>query len=126
MNREEHLQRIVAKCRELLAIAEKPLLARVQKCGCIVCKCDSETSCYGCGAKNCGNHALGQIPEPVYKPHCAGPAEAGWKATIAAIEINQIRAAWIAPCKAFPHGAPDNVSASTLNAIIAAWPEELL
>jgi hypothetical protein len=122
MNREEHLQRIVAKCRELLAIAEKPLLARVQKCGCIVCKCDSEISCYGCGAKDCGNHALGQIPEPVYKPHCAGPAEAGWGATIAAIEgLNEMRC----------HYGPINIMLTALldeqeSNIIAAWPEELL
>lgn len=112
MNPQDHLQKIKSKCEQLLAIAEKPLLARNQKCGCVVCICDSDTHCFGCGAKNCGNHALGQIPEPVYQPHCTGPAEAGWRATIAAIDWLQTPGIWT-----------DGVLRKS---IIAAWPEELL
>lgn len=43
------------------------ILARDQPCGCIVCKCHDEEHCYGCGAKNCGTHKVGQIPNPVYE-----------------------------------------------------------
>jgi hypothetical protein len=148
MTREEHLQRIAAKCRELLAIAEKPLLARNQKCGCVVCIYDSDTNCYECSTKNCGNHALGQIPEPVYQPHCAGPDEAGWNATIAAIEqARQVIACYEAArieglnerlCESqyepgtlrdlverrLSYGETEAIN--LLDSIIAAWPEELL
>lgn len=119
MTTQEHLQKIKSKCEQLLAIAEKPLLARNQKCGCVVCICDSDTHCFGCGAKNCGNHALGQIPEPVYQPHCTGPAEAGWKATIAAIE-------WLVPEAKLSPLASAAIARQVLEAIIATWPEELL
>jgi len=43
-----------------------PELARHQPCGCIVCRCESDEQCSGCGAKNCGTHAVGEIPNPVY------------------------------------------------------------
>lgn len=34
---------------------EQPLrLAREQPCGCLVCTCEDEERCHGCGAKNCG------------------------------------------------------------------------
>jgi len=42
-------------------------LARNQPCGCVVCRCEDEHRCGGCGAKNCGTHPVGQIPNPVYK-----------------------------------------------------------
>ena len=41
-------------------------LARHQPCGCVVCICEDEIKCYGCGAKNCGTHIPGEIPNPVY------------------------------------------------------------
>jgi hypothetical protein len=31
-----------------------PILAREQPCGCIVCRCEDEQHCHGCGAKKCG------------------------------------------------------------------------
>lgn len=43
-----------------------PELARNQPCGCVVCVCEGETQCFGCGAKNCGTHPVGQMPNPVY------------------------------------------------------------
>lgn len=41
-------------------------LARHQPCGCIVCYCEHETQCQGCGAKHCGTHPVGQFPAPAY------------------------------------------------------------
>lgn len=50
--------------------AEQPAvngeLARHQPCGCVVCICEHETQCLGCGAKHCGTHSVGQIPQPVF------------------------------------------------------------
>ena len=54
-----------ARIREL----EEPRLAREQPCGCIVCRCEGTEKCYGCGAKNCGTHPPGHIPNPVYVDH---------------------------------------------------------
>jgi len=41
-------------------------LIKHQKCGCIVCTCEDEKQCHGCGAKHCGTHVLGEIPNPIY------------------------------------------------------------
>jgi hypothetical protein len=61
-----------------------------------------------------------------YIVSCAGPAEAGWRATIAAIDgLLRIESDGVS---ADPYEACDHPSWSleTINAIIAAWPEELL
>jgi len=50
------------ECRELLhevmaALAQQPeaKLAREQPCGCVICVCEDEKQCHGCGARHCGN-----------------------------------------------------------------------
>ena len=52
-----------AQTREKLAIAERDqklaaitgrVRARQQPCGCVVCHCDGQERCHGCGAKSCG------------------------------------------------------------------------
>jgi hypothetical protein len=45
----------------------KPLLARNQPCGCIVCICSDPDRCHGCGSHHCGKHEVGDIPNPVYE-----------------------------------------------------------
>jgi hypothetical protein len=42
-------------------------LAKYQPCGCVVCSCEDDIQCTGCGAKNCGTHKVGEIPNPVKK-----------------------------------------------------------
>jgi len=37
-------------------------LARNQPCGCVVCQCEDDNQCQGCGAKHCGTHPVGEIP----------------------------------------------------------------
>lgn len=32
-----------------------PALAKHQPCGCVICTCEDEQQCQGCGAKHCGN-----------------------------------------------------------------------
>ncbi len=44
----------------------QPMLTKHQPCRCVICTCEHETQCHGCGAKHCGTHPVGQIPEPVY------------------------------------------------------------
>ena len=41
-------------------------LAREQPCGCLVCICEDEEHCHGCGARFCGNHFshVDRIPNP--------------------------------------------------------------
>lgn len=54
---------------EAQAKRSKPELARVQPCGCVVCYCENQERCLGCGAKYCGTHEVGEIPNPVYIDH---------------------------------------------------------
>ena len=35
--------------------AEAEALAKYQPCGCVICTCEDEKQCHGCGAKHCGN-----------------------------------------------------------------------
>ena len=54
---------------------QPPALARYQPCGCVVCTCEHETQCQGCGAHHCGTHPVGQFSEPAYQqpaPDVAG------------------------------------------------------
>jgi len=42
------------------------VLARSQPCGCITCWCEDDHQCQGCGAKSCGGHEVGDIPNPIF------------------------------------------------------------
>jgi len=79
------LTKIKERCQELFGIEEsKPrYLARLQPCGCIVCYCEDDERCHGCGAKVCGAHPAGALQNPVY---VANPFVAALKSTIAAID----------------------------------------
>lgn len=48
-------------------------LARQQPCGCVVCYCENQERCLGCGAKYCGTHEVGEMPNPVYADHIPFP-----------------------------------------------------
>ncbi len=48
---------------------KEPRLARNQPCGCIICNCEDEERCNGCGSKSCGTHEVGKIPNPVFEQH---------------------------------------------------------
>lgn len=69
--RYEYLVRIVRAMQAALKERAAPetserLLARQQPCGCIVCTCDDDHRCQGCGAKHCGTHPVGELPNPRY------------------------------------------------------------
>ena len=61
---------IAADIRSIIISApgEKALvLAKNQPCGCVICTCDNEKQCMGCGSRNCGQHAFGDLPEKAYE-----------------------------------------------------------
>lgn len=114
MNTQDHLQRIKAKCQELLAIAEKRTPGEWKSCngqkGTIIRRKSANVigepqdvaRAWNCWRKD-GNAA--------FIASCAGSAEAGWRVTIAAID----------DAKNYPA-----VNQCLVRKIIAAWPEELL
>ena len=114
MDKQEHLNRIKAKCLTNLALAEKRTHGKwntesdwprvMSKSGHQVAMC-----CPSLAARFKGD----ATPDSAYIAACAGPAEAGWRSTIAAIEAAESlgNTAW-------------GVALSA--AILAAWPEELL
>ena len=64
MSDSKHLAEMVEKCGGE-GYAERTL-AREQPCGCLVCICEDEEHCHGCGARFCGNHFshVDRIPNP--------------------------------------------------------------
>ncbi len=124
MTTEEHLNKIVAKCRELLAIAESRTPGKWyrDRSGALKGDVRCESSQWIAMTSFCGNSNRGGLPHQdanaAFIASCAGPAEAGWRATIAAID--QI--------KSLKKGTPtwEWVGAPMQRDIIAAWPEELL
>ena len=58
-------ERIHSEFRSALRL--NPPLAKYQKCGCIVCTCDDDEQCHGCGAKHCGTHPVCDFPDPVFE-----------------------------------------------------------
>lgn len=103
MTNTEHLQRIRARCVELLAIAEK------RKEGKWIARDDDVINKKGDYIAACFSNYDGR--NSAFIAYCAGSAEAGWRATIAAIDGLL---------------ATDGANYKCVDAIIAAWPEDLL
>jgi len=113
MDTEEHLNKIIAKCKELLAGAEK------------------RTQYFIKGLKHDKARDLMNEEDVEFGLSCAGPAEAGWRATIASID-----ALYEMVCDPeFHDHICDNDgrgcqacedAEKAIKQIIAAWPEELL
>jgi hypothetical protein len=61
---DEQLEEITILKAEI-EMPKRPRLSRNQPCGCVVCYCEGP-QCGGCGAKNCGHHAPGEMPNPVF------------------------------------------------------------
>jgi len=120
MTTEEHLKRIRARCVELLALAEKRTQGEWQskplKYGYHIIP--AEIYC----DRGATQSEFEQFGNALFIASCAGPAEAGWKATIAAIDhclsMQGIELAF---------DGPEMIATETLaSAILAAWSEELL
>jgi hypothetical protein len=125
MNQQEHLKRIRARCVELLSLAEKRTQGRWngytrQTDG------DLPAGTLFVVDENMTMAVCAVSPPPVTKgdqnnaafiTSCAGSAEAGWKATITAIDLMFAM-----------HGLAeiDIYALDATGDILAAWPEELL
>ena len=116
----EQLAEIRAKCVELLAIAEKRT-----RCNWMISFHHNQTTVLtGDGrpatsvAECCIDEAFLRAGESTanaaFIASCAGPAEAGWKATIAVIDELTKDASWF-------FGQPQNCSAAALSTIIKIW-----
>ena len=118
MNQQEKLKGIRARCVELLALAEKRTEGRWADCpetldnGRLFNTINARDSfvVHVCSTTHVHEDAR-------FIASCAGPAEAGWKATIAAIDLMFAM-----------HGLAgiDIYALDATGDIIAAWPEELL
>jgi len=116
MNTKEHLEKIKAKCQELLATAEKRtegiwrhneindvrITALAMHQNPVLSGNDIELTCF----------------DGDFIASCAGPAEAGWRATIAAIDV--LQKSWLEGSIHYGTGR------KALETIVTAWPEELL
>ena len=134
MTTNEHLDKIVAKCKELLAVAEKRTPGRwvhdtsIGTLGDVITK-DMDAIAQ-CQARNElardreANNSQRNL-NAAFIASCAGAAEAGWRATIAAIEGLQRPARWNFQGWEGDHEIVAEIEAE-VDAIISAWPEELL
>ena len=134
MTTNEHLDKIVAKCKKLLTTAERRTPGGWTHWpthwagGNNTTQYDSKNSCPWISSEQTPTFEVARInPKNIYinsEPmanasfiaSCAGAAEAGWRATIAAIEYIQNNEC---PTNRFE-------TQKGLEQIIAAWPEELL
>ena len=116
MTTAEYLDRIKARCHELLALAKKRTPGKWT-----ASNAESNASGYPPANASVEAHVdmRGQVcgqawnNDAAYIAACAGAAEAGWRATIAAIDALPL--------------IPARILRSTVrDAILAAWPEELL
>jgi hypothetical protein len=119
MTTQEHLNKILAKCRELLALAEKRTPGKWDraKSGGLKGDVRCESGQWIALTSFVGNSDRGGLPHQESNAACAGAAEAGWRSTIAAIEFFSEQAS---------RPGLNAMAWGGLAAILAAWPEELL
>ena len=111
----EHLQRIRARCAELLAIAEKRTQGRWEwETDCLY---DDQGRIIVDASCLVGDELEEVKQTSAFIAACAGSAEAGWRATIAAIDAYILDES---------NSDSRNDLSAVADAIITAWPEELL
>ena len=114
MTPQEHLQKIKNKCEQLLAIAAKRTPGRWW---------EDHPSVFSDGNSFIYTDENTPKPDSTFIASCAGPAEAGWRATIAAIDS-------ALHYKERFQGTGDHCgqecARGSIESIIATWPEELL
>ena len=130
MNTQEHLQKIKAKCQKLLAIAEKRTVGKWH-----IFEVDhkypgieaDEDSIVIYGLKNDGAGVRTGIKDAAFIASCAGSAEAGWRATIAAIDDTlNVDQALSEEVQKITTQMMITANGRMVEQIIAAWPQELL
>lgn len=114
MTTTERLQRIRAKCVELLELSTKRTPGKWHAVDSIVWNCENDRESHSV----CDTD-YSRVSDARFIAACAGPAEAGWRSTIAA--ISWLETAHISVYK------PEREEAERVTRdIIAAWPEETL
>lgn len=122
MDKQEHLNRIRAKCLANIALAEKRTPGK-WKAESAEIDWSKVTGPDGHSLAMChpsiADRAKGKLKgDSAFIAACAGPAEAGWRSTLAAIEqiqtMRQDTTSW------------DFIGRPLTDSILAAWPEELL
>jgi hypothetical protein len=124
MTTEEHLEKIVAKCRANLALAARRTPGKWihdksrESIGDVTTE---DRDGIAQAQERISVAGKGRVAQNVMRDNnaafiaaCAGAAEAGWRATIAAVE------------RLKPFSGHDTWAASILADILSAWPEELL
>ena len=104
----EHLNKIKSKCEQLLAIAEKRTHGRWKE--------DRDTEIWSDSSDWIAN-CVDSNYDAAFIASCAGSAEAGWRSTIALINMLFSLPSWVIPEVDHPE---------TVSALLSAWPEELL
>jgi hypothetical protein len=123
MTTTEHLQKIKAKCEALLALAEKRTPGRWNSIYCNVhCARNIDASTASCFPVDGIIFDDEAEDNATFIAACAGTAEAGWKSTISAIDS----AIEMLSLFSNPHAYSHRLASNMAEAIIAAWPEELL
>ena len=137
MNTQEHLQRIKSKCEQLLELAEKRTPGKWMGTNLADVFTDTEDAANGVAGHHiadcdpsCDKTVETARSDRNFVVSCAGPAEAGWRATIAAIDgllpLSQSPNVDTS-CEALEAFEQDaSCVRDVLSAIIAAWPIELL
>lgn len=123
MNQSEHLDRILAKCRANLALAEKRTPGKWRE-GALTKHSDCEQIHWPVFWEDNGTAGhISKHADANFIATCAGSAEAGWRSTIAAIEDYKTERGY---CE--DEGDMDSVRAydHKLSVICDLWPEELL
>lgn len=122
MTTSEHLNKIKAKCEQLLELAAKRTPGKWIRISSlathITCAASENAGNLVCDCPDSSPNQDHFDRDAAFIASCAGPAEAGWRTTIAAIdELEAIH-------EATPLG--EYAAWDALNEIIAAWPEALL
>ena len=134
MTNQKRLQSIRARCVELLAIAEKrsrgewgwqiyDVGASEQEARVFLPSSDSSRQWQRTTLATTERH---NVQDATFIASCAGNAEAGWRATIAAIDGLTCVIQGIQGRGVHFAGGAKNDAQKAIESIIAAWPEELL
>jgi hypothetical protein len=113
VNRDEQLQRIRARCVELLAIAEK----RTPGEWAYYPQNSGFPTVFGDKLMLISPVARVTNSDATFIAACAGPAEAGWKATIAAID----GLLHYSETESLIHGDGGAAADAAIDAILATW-----
>jgi hypothetical protein len=118
MTTTEHLQKIRARCVELLEIASKRTPGKWSNP-------KGPGSVYNDAEQQLTYTGEYEAGDAVFIASCAGPAEAGWRATIAAIDFISASSRYAQGGAKIDQPFADKLN-YTVKQLIAAWPEETL